>query len=93
VAVDEHVANRQPRRSLLLVDAVKSCRLPQVPPREHIRERVVVDRLVVLVRTDHAVDVRPAAPVEAHPRRPVAGSLDEQVAARPGRERLVPGPG
>ena len=52
----------------------------QVPPRHHVREGVVVDRLVVLVGPDDAVDVARRA-VEADPRSPVPRRLEQQLAA------------
>ena len=60
VAVDKRVGDRQPARSLCIVDLVERRGLAEVPAREHVRERVVVDGLVILVRTDHPVDVRSA---------------------------------
>ena len=65
----------------------------QVPARHHVGERVVVDRLVVLVRADHAVDVRAPVRVDADARGPVARGLDEQLAARrPSANAVVAGP-
>ena len=64
VAVDERVGQRAPAdRSLGSVVRRRRARAAraQVPARHHVRERVVVDRLVVLVGPDHAVDVRAAA--------------------------------
>ena len=90
VAVDERVGDCEPRRALLgILDELGAA--PQVPARHDVRERVVVDGLVVLVRADDAVEMR--APVDdANARGPVARGLDEQLARRTSGELLVTGP-
>ena len=79
---------RSQRPSFLVTDASPASSASgggaaQVPARHHVGERVVVDRLVVLVWPDHAVDVGGPVAVAADPGRPVACGLDEQVASRP----------
>ncbi len=70
-AVDQRVGERPPGRPLLLVDRAGGFgprgRGAQVPAREHVRERVVVDRLVVLVGADHAVEMGVPVVIEASP--------------------------
>ena len=62
-------------------------RAPQVPARQHVGERVVVDGLVILVGADHAVEVRAPGAVDTDARRPVARGLDERGEPGAGRER------
>ena len=90
VAVDERVGNCEPRRALLgILDKLGAA--PQVPARHDVRERVVVDGLVVLVRADDAVKMR-AAVDDANARGPVTRGFDEQLARRTSGELLITGP-
>ena len=64
VAVYQGVGERAPCECFVARDVVGAGRggdrvggAPQVPARHHVREGVVVDRFVVLVGPDHAVDV------------------------------------
>ena len=97
VAVDERVGEREPARALGVVDAgvvghCGGCGPAEVPAGHDVRERVVVDRLVVLVRADHAVDVAPSVGIEPDPRGPVARRLHEEVEPGAGGELLVARP-
>ena len=47
----------------------------EVPPRHRVREGVVIDVLVILVRPDDAVDVSVTVAIDTDPRGPVAGCL------------------
>ena len=100
-AVDERVGELAPAsRSRRLDGAVVHAARPrrgaaQVPARHHVRERVVVDRLVVLVGTDHAVDVRTTAsrrpgcatPSSARSRRESAGRARRRTPRHPSSRR------
>ena len=89
--LDELVGEAEPFDPLGLVPAELRC-LAQIPPGHHVREGVVVDGLVVLVRADHPEDVRAAAPVAAYARGPVARRLREELASRPSGELGIAGP-
>ena len=91
VAVDKRVGEGQPLLTLGL-SAAEVRRLAQVPAGHHVREGVVVDGLVVFVRSDHPVQVGPAVGPEASGRGPVARRLEDQVAAGACGEGVVASP-
>ena len=67
-------------------------RAAKIPACHHIGEGVVIDDLVVFVRTDDRVDVHPASRVAATARRPVSCCIDHEIGARAGHEFGVAGP-
>ena len=68
VVVDQRVGQLDPGAALFGRDGIRSldcgCGATEVPGGHHVRERVVVDRLVVLVRADDVVDVAPTVSVD-----------------------------
>ena len=84
VAVDEGVGEHPPSIALVDVRAVLGGggRPAEVPSRHHVGERVVVDRFVILVRSDDPVDVRRAVALDADAGSPVPRRLDEDGGAR-----------
>ncbi len=67
-------------------------RAPEIPARQDVGEGVVVDRLVVLIRSDHPVDVRRAIGLGPCARGPVAGGLDQEPLTGSTGELLVARP-
>ena len=95
VPVHELVRDPAPCRDLGRRDAALGLgefrRPAEVPPRHHVREGVVVDEFVVLVRSDDVVDVA-ATVLDANTRRPVPGRVQDQGAALASEEGAVPRP-
>lgn len=94
-AVDDATGEITPARRLIDRDAGALGDVggrPEVPPRHDVGVGVVVDVRVVLVGTDHAVDVRPTIVVDVAARGPVARGLHEQRAGRAEQELRVPCP-
>src|SRR5579862_7191283 len=92
VAVDERLGDRQPARTLPLIATVERGGTTQVPACEDVREGVVIDRLVVLVGSDHAVDVGLSVGADADARGPIAGGFRKELPRRAGREFLIGSP-
>lgn len=71
VTVDESIRKIEPSFDLVALHfPVVDCRPsrpPQVPPRHHVCERVVIDLFVILVGPDDAVDVSAPFVVEPDP--------------------------
>ena len=87
VAVVEPVGQLPPAAPLGRGDAVGGSveelgRPSEVPTGEHVGAGVVVDRLVVLVGADDAVDVAGAVGLDPDPGRPVPGRLHQEAAER-----------
>ena len=87
VAVDECRCEPPPAGRFGVARLLEGGGVEQVPARHGVRERVVVDVLVVLVGADHPVDMRGPLGVDAYPRRPIACRLTQQLAA--GGEHLA----
>ena len=94
VAVGQGVRELKPASALALVDTLVGldgrCGTAQVPPRHHIGAGVVIHRFVILIRSDHSVDVGTAIRQDTDPRRPVSSRLHQDSAARPSRDSSSP---
>ena len=93
-AVD-HVARQLPPTRRLVASAELVGEVgaaAQVPAGHHVGEGVVVDDLVVFVRTDHAADVSPPVRLDRHPAGPVAGGVEHEVGTRAAQEPRIAGP-
>jgi hypothetical protein len=67
VAVDQPTCEVPPAALLVGRRTRELCGPSEVPASHHVRERVVIDRTVVLVRPDHPTDVSPAIGLEGDP--------------------------
>ena len=63
--------------------------LQQIPARHRVRERVVIDVLVVFVGTDDPIEVCCSVGIETYARRPVASRFAEELAASTHRLRVA----
>ena len=62
-----------------------------IPLRQDVRERIVVDSLVILVGADHLVDMKKPVRAEGPSRCPEARRFQQDLGARLEKERVVAG--
>lgn len=81
VPVDERRGASAPVACLLGARSTDVGGLQQIPARHRIRERVVIDVLVVFVGADDPVEVCCSVGIETYARRPVARRFAQDLAA------------